>query len=394
MSVQLYAVLGLLVLMFQSLGYSQSIDEVLKQVEQNNKELSAMRMHINSQNHFSRSEFSLDAPEISGYLLQPNASNLSNYTEFQISQSFDFPSVYIHQKNWLKKKKEEREADYNRQRIRILLQAKSACIELVYLNRLQIAEEERLKQANRIVRYSKLLVEKGEQGILALNKAKVVKLQKELELAQIKTQIEQIRFDLEAYNGGEKVFFSAIEYPHYVELLSLDSLWGEKLRVDPELVALQKQLEAQEQALAVEKAKRMPNFSLGVNVQGTEEGRYAGVYGGLSIPLWKQQYAIKSVENKVAYQTVLKDLSTDLLFSQFQKEFESFLLHQNGYLTYKKTLDSLSDEGALFKAYEAGMFSYLEYYMEVQFYQDAWNKMLLFEKELHHNYSQLLKYRL
>jgi hypothetical protein len=61
---------------------------------------------------------------------------------------------------------------------------------------------------------------------------------------------------------------------------------------------------------------------------------------------------------------------------------------------YRNAMENLNSEQLLFKAYQLGEFSFMEYYTELQFYRNASNKMLQMEKELQLLQSELLKHQL
>jgi hypothetical protein len=57
-------------------------------------------------------------------------------------------------------------------------------------------------------------------------------------------------------------------------------------------------------------------------------------------------------------------------------------------------MGNLESEDLLFKAYMLGEYSFMDYYVELQFYRNASDKMLQMEKELQLLQAQLLKHQL
>ena len=55
---------------------------------------------------------------------------------------------------------------------------------------------------------------------------------------------------------------------------------------------------------------------------------------------------------------------------------------------------NLESEKLLLKAYMLGEYSFMDYYVELQFYRKASDKMLIMEKELQLLQAQLLKHQL
>ena len=111
-----------------------SIDEVLRSIEANNKELQANGQLTVSKKLEAKLDNNLPDPSVSYVHQYGNREGMGIQGELVASQSFDFPSVYV-QKNKLAKSKA---ASYDRQgaefRQQILLQAKELCLDLVLLN--------------------------------------------------------------------------------------------------------------------------------------------------------------------------------------------------------------------------------------------------------------------
>ena len=77
-------------------GFSQNknIEELLNEIEQNNTELKGYQSFIESQQLENRSNNNLPDPQLSGFYLPFGDNETGDYTEYQLSQSFEFPTVY------------------------------------------------------------------------------------------------------------------------------------------------------------------------------------------------------------------------------------------------------------------------------------------------------------
>ena len=71
------------------------IDSVLRQIEANNKELQANAQLISSQKLESRTENNLPDPTLSYAHLWDSKNSDETVGEMVVSQSFDFPTLYI-----------------------------------------------------------------------------------------------------------------------------------------------------------------------------------------------------------------------------------------------------------------------------------------------------------
>jgi cobalt-zinc-cadmium efflux system outer membrane protein len=83
-------------------GFAQSpgILAALQSIEQNNLELQAISSFNENIRLQLRSENQPPDPQIGGYYLPFGAHTPGDYSEFEISQSIEFPTVYAARKKW------------------------------------------------------------------------------------------------------------------------------------------------------------------------------------------------------------------------------------------------------------------------------------------------------
>ena len=103
-------------------GFSQNknIEELLNEIEQNNIELKGYQSFIESQQLKNKSTNNLPDPQLSGYYLPFGDNTTGDYTEFQISQSFEFPSVYAARGKWNDSKSQQLALTYSKKRKEVL----------------------------------------------------------------------------------------------------------------------------------------------------------------------------------------------------------------------------------------------------------------------------------
>ena len=231
-------------------------------------------------------------------------------------------------------------------------------------------------------------------GILDLNKAKIAWIQEQFVVDQIEGEIEIVKYKLKTLNGDKPLDGILIGTIISTEITSIENLWQEKLTSDPSLQELNANEKASLQKVKLEKNKVLPNIALGYNYQGVNGNNYSGFYGGLSIPLWSSKNKVKAAQANYEYQQSNTQKFTTSLFVKYQETFNRFQLMRSKYNEYQSTLNNLESEKLLFKAYMLGEFSFMDYYVELQFYRNASDKMLQMEKELQLLQSQLLKHQL
>ncbi|MAO27407.1 MULTISPECIES: TolC family protein [Flavobacteriaceae] len=377
-------------------GFSQdkNIGELLNEIEQNNTELKGYQSFIESQQLENRSNNNLPDPQLSGFYLPFGDNTTGDYTEYQLSQSFEFPTVYAARSKWNESKSQQLASAYANKRLEVLLKAKNTLLELAFLQKQKTIEAERKTQSKQVFDQIQKLFDTEQVGILDLNKAKIAWIQEQFVVEQIESEIQILLSKLKTLNGGNAIdgISSSIALP--IEVGTVDNLWQEKLAKDPLLQELKANESASRQKVKLEKNKVLPNVALGYNYQGVSGSHYSGFYGGVSIPLWSSKNKVKAAEANYEYQQSNTQVVTTSLYTQFQKTYNRYELILEKFNEYQTTMGNLNSEQLLFKAYMLGEYSFMDYYVELQFYRNASDKMLQMEKELQLLQAQLLKHQL
>tara|TARA_B100002049_G_scaffold182219_1_gene139226 strand:- start:5138 stop:6322 length:1185 start_codon:yes stop_codon:yes gene_type:complete len=377
-------------------GFSQdkTIGELLNEIEQNNTELKGYQSFIESQLLENRSNSNLPDPQLKAYYLPFGEHTTGNYTEYELSQSFEFPTVYSSRSKWNDLKSVQLQMFYAKKRQEVLLTAKTVLIELAFLQKQKTIETERRTQSKQVFDQIQKLFDAEQVGILDLNKAKIAWIQEQFVVEQIGSDIQILLSKLKILNGGNEINAISTGIALIIEVDALESLWQEKLASDPLLQELEANEASSFQKVKLEKNKVLPNVALGYNYQGVSGNNFSGFYGGVSIPLWNSKNKVKAAEADYEYQQSNTQVITTSLYTQYQESYNRYELMLTKYNEYQTTMGNLDSEQLLFKAYMLGEYSFMDYYVELQFYRNASDKMLQMEKELQLLQAQLLKHQL
>ena len=382
--------------LFFLLSYAQnkSVDQLLDEIEKNNIELKGYQSFIESQQLEDKSNNNLPDPQLSGYYMPYGDNTTDAYTEYQIEQSFEFPTVYAARGKWNDLKSQQLQTAYAKKRQEVLLKAKEFILELVFLQKQKAIETERRVQSKKVFDQIQELFDKEQVGILDLNKAKIAWIQEQFVVEQVESDMQIMISKLKTLNGDKHVDGILTESIISREVGSIENLWQEKLAKDPSLQGLNANEKVSLQKVKLEKNKVLPNIALGYNYQGVNANNYSGFFGGLSIPLWSSKNKVKAAQANHEYQQSNTQVITTSLYSQLQETFNRYQLMLEKYNEYQTTTGNLDSEKLLFKAYMLGEYSFMDYYVELQFYRNASDKMLQMEKELQLLQAQLLKHQL
>ena len=377
-----------------TIAQNKEIEKVLQQVEQNNKELQAFASLIESKKLELKSSNNLPDPQFGAYYLPFGEHNTGDYSEFQISQSFEFPSVYSSRNELIKKKQTQLELEYASKRQAILLSAKEYCLELIYLDKKQNLEQKRVQQSKKVFNQLKELYKKEEVGILDFNKAKVAWMQEQFKVSKIEVEKKNILLLLRNLNGENPMDFTATNYTTPLSIMPIYSVWSKKMELDPTLNLLQQEEELALQKIRFNKQKSLPNLTAGFNYQGVSGSNYSGIYGGISIPLWSNKNKVKAAKANYNFQQLNTHSETLKVYAEFEKQYNGYQILLSEFQEYQATLNGLNSDALLLKTYELGEISFMEYYLELKFYQEAVNAMVEMERQVHQQKAEILKHQL
>ena len=373
---------------------TSDISGVLQQIESNNKELQAYSDLMESRQLTLVSGNNLPDPIASAYYMPWGNHPGGSYTEFEVTQSFEFPTVYGTRRDLIEKQKIQMTIEYDMLRQDVLLPAKKYLLEVIYLNKKMAVEEMRSQKAKQVFDQVQELFDKEQVGILEVNKAKIAWMQEHFKVDQIENERENLLLLLKNMNGGNDVTFTQPDLAEDLNLGALDSIWEHRQAVDPALRIFKQKEEIALQQIELSKTKALPNLTAGFNYQGVSGLNYSGVYGGVSIPLWSSKNTVKAAEAHYLYQQSYSNVQLLQVYAAFRKQYNAYQILLRKFLEYQDTLGNLSSDALLLTAYELGEISFMDYYIELQFYRQAYDAMLEMENQLHQLNAEILKHQL
>lgn len=372
-----------------------SIDEVLRSIEANNKELQANGQLTVSKKLEAKLDNNLPDPSVSYVHQYGNREGMGIQGELVASQSFDFPSVYV-QKNKLAKSKA---ASYDRQgaefRQQILLQAKELCLDLVLLNQQKALLDQRRQNAEQLSELYATRLQSGDANILETNKINLELLNAKTEARMNEaTRIAKLQ-ELATLNGGIAIEFTDTTYTPVKELLSFEELRSEAVTSNPQLLTLKSEQIAAQRQLSVNKSKGLPGFELGYRLNTATGGeRFNGFLVGVTIPLFSNRNNVRQAKAQSLYTDLQLESTTSMVESELRQLYNQSLALRTSMDEYNTVLKSQNNLALLNKAIQTGQISMIEYFVDVTtLYQSMQNYMQL-QNEYQKVMAQLYKYKL
>lgn len=372
-----------------------SIDEVLRSVEANNKDLQANSQLTVSKKLEARLDNNLPDPSVSYVHQYGNREGMGIQGELVASQSFDFPSVYV-QKNKLSQSKavsyDHQGAEFRQQ---ILLQAKEVCLDLVLLNQQKALLDQRRQNAEQLSALYAQRLESGDANILETNKINLELLNAKNEARMNEAaRIAKLQ-ELATLNGGIAIDFTDTVYAPVKEALSFEDLRAEAVTANPQLLTLKSEQVAARRQLSVNKSKGLPGFELGYRLNTASGGeRFNGFLVGISIPLFSNRNNVRQAKAQTLYTDLQLESTTTAVESELHQLYNQSLALRTSMDEYAAVLQSQNSLSLLNKAIQTGQISMIEYFVDVTtLYQSMQNYMQL-QNEYQKVMAQMYKYKL
>lgn len=390
-----FIVITLLASAVFSASGQNSVDEVLRSIEANNKELQANKQLVASQKLEAKLDNNLADPTVTYSHLYGNKEGMGFTGELVASQSFDFPSLYAQRGKLAKLRGESIEHQGEEFRQQILLQAKEVCLDLVLLNQQKSLLDVRRQNAEQLSALYEQRLQNGDANILETNKInlELLNVRNEARINEA-NRIAKLH-ELAMLNGGIEIQFADTVYTPVDAPVSIADLKQEIISSDRRLQSLRSEQTAARKQISVSRTQGLPSFELGYRMNPSSGGeRFNGFLVGVSIPLFANRNKVKQAKAQSLY--------TELQTESMQTAVESELLQlYNRSVSLKASIDEYSEVlkkqnslALLNKAIQSGQISMIEYFVDVTtLYQSMQNYMQL-QNEYQKVMAQLYKYKL
>ncbi|MDR2805126.1 MAG: TolC family protein [Dysgonamonadaceae bacterium] len=356
-------------------------DAVLRQIEANSIALIALREQIDAQKLTNRTGIYPTNPEVEASYLWGAPHGIGNRVDLSVRQSFDFPAAYGYRNQIAGLQNANAERFYQSERIKILLSVQQTCVNLIYYNALDKLYAQRLQNAETLAAAYQARLEKGDANRLEYNKAQWNLTAVQTEKTRIEAEQTALLLELRQMNGGRAIVLTDTVYP--VQSLPDDFAdWyaGVETR-HPALQYAGGQIEIGRQQVKLNRALGLPGFSAGYMSEKVAGEQFQGITLGISIPLWENKNRVKQAKAQVrAAESALND-NKKQVFNHLQNLYLKAAARRENAQKLRASLSENNNEPLLKKALDSGEISLLSYLTEIEYYYDAFNKMLEAERD-------------
>lgn len=388
-------ILGLMLLGTLTTRAQSSIDQVLRNIETNNKSLQANTKMTDAQKLEAQTGKFLANPSVEWEQMWGNRNNPGSEYTLTVKQSLDFPTTYSN-KNKLANLKANtigfQSAAYRQQ---LLLNAKQTCIEIIYLRKQKSLLDERLANAETMFALYKKRFESGDANQLELNKIQLELLNAQNQSRLNKAALTAAEEQLRNLNGGKPITFDATDYPAGEELINFDQLQAAFMEADPNLKSLTGDQEIANREVKLSRSLTLPKFDVGYKRNAASDHVASnGFMVGVSIPLFENKNTVKKTKAQAEFATASLEDNRLNLKTNLQQLYQQAEALQISRADYAKVLEQQRNIELLNKALNAGQLSVIDYFTELSTIYDSHQSYLDVEKEYHSILAQLYQYKL
>lgn len=355
---------------------------VLEQIERNSTTLKALKEQMEAQKLGNKTGINPANPEVEFGYLWGNPAMIGNRKDINVRQTFDFPTVYAQRSRLSDLQNNSAEYQYKSQRMELLLSAKTLCIELVYYNALGKLYERQLDNAKQIAEAYERMKQTGDANQLEYNKAVLNYTNMDNEMKRINLERERLLSELSRLNGGNPIVFDRTTYETPSLPTDFESWYAQTEAENPALSYLKSQVEVSNRQVKLSRASSLPKFSVGYMGEFVAGQKFQGVTVGMSIPLWENKNKVKQAKATVkASERIVEDAKMQY-YNRLKNLYAQVSELQNNVRRYNSVFEQNDNDELLFKAYNKGEISLLNYLLEIEYYFVAYDKKLQAERDL------------
>lgn len=370
-------------------------DKILKEIEQNNTTLIALRAEAESRKLDNRTGITLADPEIGYKRMWEEREQSGNLSEFTVGQSFDLSTVLGYKTRTAEIQNLLIDEEYRMARIDILLQAQLMCIDLIYYNALSAELERRLIHARRIVEVEKLRLDQGDTDILSYNNVMLCLTALEAEKTRVTTEQYVLAADLARLNGGHSLSITCEEFVPVVLTSDFETWYAEALEYSPSMSLARTGKKVAKSELELSKSQHLPTVSATyINEHHTIGNRSQGVSVGISLPLWANKNRVRSARAALQAAEANEADAEQQLRSQLHMGYERVRGLQQTAKLYRTALNEANNTTLLLEAMNEGYISVLEYLQGIELYYDYLDRSLSAERDYQRAFAELEAWRL
>ena len=360
-----------------------STEAILRQIEENNPLLKAAAADVEAEKLENRSGAILENPEFEFNYLW-GADGIGNRRDFRVTQAFDVATLTGMKSRQVAGLNELAALQYKAERLNVLLEAKQACIDLIYYNALKAELNTHLEQAQTLVSAFEKRLKAGGANVLDLNKAKVHLTTVRGQISQLEVERQTLLAKLKSLNGGNDITLDDSAYDLSDDLQAdFDSWYTSASLKNPVLQYIRQEVAVGQKQLSIDKTAWVPELTVGYMSELTTADKFRGVTVGVNIPLWSNANKVKQSKARIAAAESRKAAAEQQFYFDLLAQYNrAASLKENSELL-RASLSETDSRDYLLTAQSRGEISMIEYLVETDQYYEALEQTLTAERDYH-----------
>ena len=372
-----------------SVSAQTSTETILRQIEENNPQLKAAAAEADAEKIENRSGALLENPEFEFNYLW-GADGIGNRRDFRVTQAFDVATLTGMKSRQVAGQNEMSILKYKSERLNVLLEAKQACIDLIYYNALKAELSTHLEQAQTLVSSFEKRLKAGGANVLDLNKAKVHLTAERGEISQVEVERQTLLATLKSLNGGQDIILDDCVYDLSDNLPADFESWYESAsKKNPVLQYVRQEVTLGRKQLSIDKTAWVPELTVGYMSELTTADKFRGVTVGVNIPLWSNANKVKQSRAKIAAAESRKTAAEQQFYFDLLAQYNRAASLKANSELMRSSLSETDSRDYLLTAQSRGEISMIEYLVETDQYYEALEQTLSAERDYHQALAQL-----
>jgi len=357
-----------------------SLDSLLVRVEERNPTLIAAQSLLESRKLDARTGLTPPNPEVEFGYMWGDPTELGNRTDFQITQSFDFPTAYSSRSKLSKINLQQAELEYNATRQEILLAAHQAWVDRVYLNNLKYLLNDRLTYAEKVFEGFERRLETGEANQLQVNQARMKVMALENEINTLQREYSENTAELLNLTAEGKINITDLDFLISVPIIFDSLLFHYNVGYLNQMY--ETEVEKKSKEIDVVFNQKLPKLMAGYYSENVLDTKLRGIKAGITIPLWGNARAVNTAKANLVFAESDADRYWQLKQNELLQKYEQWIYLKERVTEMEELLAVSNNEILLRQAMEAGEISLTQYFYESDFYFQNILNLFEFKKEM------------
>jgi len=374
-------VLMILFLAGPFLGFGQSLDKLLRSVEQNNPRLIALQKWLDAEEVRARTGIFPENPEVSFSYLFGNPDAIGNQQEFGVMQTFRLPWFYLSKSAVQQLTFQQMQALADVERRNVIHTARSAYFRLVMLHQKATILKSRHEDVTLLVELMTEGFEAGEISKPILDKARIYAIDVRTELQTTLSDINVQTHLLAQLGVGSDIDNMTFEYPTGWVIPDFEQIRANLSENNPNLIIARLDIRQSEEEIRHQRMANLPALTAGYRSEAILDQSLQGFQVGITIPLWQNKNRLRQARLENAWATANYSQKESELITEVYGIYEELHALHSGYQQMKAVLDEEQASIGNLELLRSGHISFTEYLVNADLIWDARSRLLRAEND-------------